>query len=71
VCQPFADPSLERRNAGMPEKSADRSDRELLADPLGQAIVDFGVTGDRGFCAGSRIGINRVPATLARASSNP
>ncbi len=47
------------------KRSADRSNRKLLADLSRQAIVDLGVTGNRSFCAVCRIKIYRVATPFA------
>lgn len=47
------------------QRSPERRDRQLLADLAGQAIVDLGVTWNRGFRAFGRIDIDRVTAPFA------
>src|SRR6202040_3790764 len=47
------------------EQSADRSDRKLMTDLAGQAVVDLGVTRDRSLGTVGRIGIEGVAAPFA------
>ena len=47
--------SIQDHSLDTPEQSADRGDRKLLTDLAREAIIDFGVTRDRGFRTVGRI----------------